>query len=87
MPKSTFVTLKPSQDNPFPKDFEAAIKEMKRATNQNLELWYRSLYLNGWVLNSKLRDYGLHRDDLFQNLNSISNLIMSCKLGILRESK
>ncbi|MDE5081683.1 MAG: hypothetical protein O4859_10460 [Trichodesmium sp. St18_bin1] len=33
--------------NPFPEDFEAAIKEMKRATNQNLELWYRSLYLNG----------------------------------------
>ena len=48
MPKSTFVTLKPSQDNPFPEDFEAAIKEMKRATNQNLELWYRSLYLK-WL--------------------------------------
>jgi hypothetical protein len=47
MPKSTFVTLKSSQDNPFPEDFEAAIKEMKRATNQNLELWYRGLYLNG----------------------------------------
>ncbi|MDT9341659.1 hypothetical protein VV11_020415 [Trichodesmium erythraeum 21-75] len=47
MPKSTFVTLKPSQDNPFPEDFEAAIKEMKRVTNQNLELWYRGLYLNG----------------------------------------
>ena len=62
--------------NPFPEDFEAAIKEMKRATNQNLELWYRSLYVNGWVLNSKLRDYGLHRDDLFQN-----------PIGILRESK
>jgi hypothetical protein len=34
--------------NPFPEDFEAAIKEMKRATNQNLELWYRSLYLK-WL--------------------------------------
>jgi hypothetical protein len=60
---------------------------MKRVTNQNLELWYSGLYLNGWVLTSKLRDYCLHRDYLFQNPNSISNLIMFCKLGILRESK
>ena len=33
-----FTIFKPSQEEPFPKDFEAAIKEMEAAANQNPEL-------------------------------------------------
>ena len=35
---NTFVTLKPSQQEPFPNDFEAAIKEMEAIVNQNPDL-------------------------------------------------
>ena len=35
LPDNTFTMLKPSQQEPFPNDFEAAIKEMEAAANQN----------------------------------------------------
>ena len=35
---NTFVDLKPSQQEPFPNDFEAAIKEMEAIVNQNPDL-------------------------------------------------
>ena len=35
MPASTFVALKPSRENPFPEDFELAIREMEMVANQN----------------------------------------------------
>jgi len=35
LPDNTFTILKPSQQEPFPNDFEAAIKEMEAAANQN----------------------------------------------------
>ena len=35
MPDNTFVALKPSQEKPFPEDFEAAIREMEMVANQN----------------------------------------------------
>ena len=35
LPNNTFTMLKPSQQEPFPNDFEAAIKEMEAAANQN----------------------------------------------------
>ncbi|OZH52173.1 hypothetical protein AFK68_26095 [Hydrocoleum sp. CS-953] len=38
MPENTFAALKPAEDNPFPKDFEAAIREMEAVANQNPEL-------------------------------------------------
>ena len=36
--KKTFTIFKPSQEEPFPKDFETAIKEMEAAANQNPKL-------------------------------------------------
>ena len=36
--KKIFTILKPSQEEPFPKDFEAAIKEMEAAANQDPKL-------------------------------------------------
>ena len=38
LPENTFVALRPLQKNPFPEDFEPAIREMKRVANQNPEL-------------------------------------------------
>ncbi|MGD1699017.1 hypothetical protein [Dapis sp. BLCC M229] len=38
MPADTFNALKPAQENPFPEDFEAAIREMEAVANQNPEL-------------------------------------------------
>ena len=38
MPADTFGALKPAQENPFPKDFEEAIREMETVANQNPEL-------------------------------------------------
>jgi hypothetical protein len=35
LPEHTFVALRPSQENPFPEDFELAIKEMEMVANQN----------------------------------------------------
>ena len=35
LPENTFVTLRPSQENPFPEDFELAIREMEMVANQN----------------------------------------------------
>ncbi len=37
MPANTFAALKPAQENPFPEDFEAAIREMEAVANQNPE--------------------------------------------------
>ena len=37
MPDNTFVALKPSQEKPFPEDFETAIREMEMVANQNPE--------------------------------------------------
>ncbi|MGD1717626.1 hypothetical protein [Dapis sp. BLCC M172] len=38
MPADTFCALKPAQENPFPEDFEQAIREMEAVANQNSEL-------------------------------------------------
>ncbi len=38
MPADTFRALKPAQENPFPEDFERAIREMEAVANQNPEL-------------------------------------------------
>ena len=38
LPDNTFTILKPSQQEPFPNDFEAAIKEMEAVANQNPQL-------------------------------------------------
>ena len=38
MPADTFRALKPAQENPFPEDFEQAIREMEVVANQNSEL-------------------------------------------------
>ncbi|NEO57251.1 MAG: hypothetical protein F6K54_31805 [Okeania sp. SIO3B5] len=38
MPGNTFAALKPAQENPFPEDFERAIREMEAVANQNSEL-------------------------------------------------
>ena len=38
LPDNTFTILKPSQQEPFPNDFEAAIKEMEVVANQNPRL-------------------------------------------------
>ena len=38
MPDNTFVALKPSQEKPFPEDFETAIREMEMVANQNPRL-------------------------------------------------
>ena len=35
MPDNTFSVLKPSQERPFPKDFEAVTREMMKVANQN----------------------------------------------------
>jgi hypothetical protein len=35
MPDNTFVALKPSQEKPFPEDFETAIREMEMVAKQN----------------------------------------------------
>lgn len=37
MPGNTFAALKPAQENPFPEDFEVAIREMEAVANQNSE--------------------------------------------------
>ncbi|NET28362.1 hypothetical protein [Okeania sp. SIO1I7] len=37
MPANTFRALKPAQENPFPEDFGAAIREMEAVANQNPE--------------------------------------------------
>ena len=37
MPGETFRALKPAQENPFPEDFERAIREMEAVANQNPE--------------------------------------------------
>ncbi|NEQ78449.1 MAG: hypothetical protein F6K23_38950 [Okeania sp. SIO2C9] len=37
MPGDTFRALKPAQENPFPEDFERAIREMEAVANQDLE--------------------------------------------------
>ena len=37
MPGDTFRALKPAQENPFPEDFEAAIRELETVANQNPE--------------------------------------------------
>ncbi len=38
MPANTFSALKPAQENPFPEDFERAIRELEAVANQNPEL-------------------------------------------------
>jgi len=38
MPGDTFGALKPAQENPFPEDFEEAIREMEVVANLNREL-------------------------------------------------
>ncbi|NEQ36609.1 MAG: hypothetical protein F6K40_10115 [Okeania sp. SIO3I5] len=38
MPADTFGALKPALENPFPEDFEQAIREMEAVANQNPEL-------------------------------------------------
>ncbi|NEP04222.1 MAG: hypothetical protein F6K25_13165 [Okeania sp. SIO2G4] len=38
MPANTFAALKPARENPFPGDFEQAIREMEAVANQNPEL-------------------------------------------------
>ena len=35
LPENTFVALRPLQENPFPEDFELAIREMEMVANQN----------------------------------------------------
>jgi hypothetical protein len=35
LPENTFVALRPLQENPFPEDFELAIREMEKVANQN----------------------------------------------------
>ena len=35
LPENTFVALRPLQKNPFPEDFELAIREMEMVANQN----------------------------------------------------
>lgn len=37
MPGDTFRALKPAQENPFPEDFESAIRELEAVANQNPE--------------------------------------------------
>ena len=37
MPADTFGALKPAQENPFPEDFEQAIREMEAVANHNPE--------------------------------------------------
>jgi len=37
MPGDTFGALKPARENPFPEDFEQAIREMEAVANQNPE--------------------------------------------------
>ncbi|NEQ41701.1 MAG: hypothetical protein F6K40_38160 [Okeania sp. SIO3I5] len=37
MPGDTFGALKPGQENPFPEDFDQAIREMEAVANQNPE--------------------------------------------------
>ena len=38
LPDNTFTILKPSQQEPFPNDFETTIKEMEAVANQNPQL-------------------------------------------------
>ena len=38
MPENTFAALKPAQENPFPEDFERAIRELEAVANKNPEL-------------------------------------------------
>ena len=35
LPANTFVDLRPLQENPFPENFELAIREMEKVANQN----------------------------------------------------
>lgn len=35
LPENTFVALRPLQENPFPEDFELAIRDMEIVANQN----------------------------------------------------